>query len=763
MDQDNKNYTTEHTILHTDVSRVFVVRHSKKRPFIEAFEHTSINFTQKNLGTILGFFIVRDDTADSENIVNFLASEVKKRYFAPTDKSVEDKFESTLHHVNRVLEEIANIGNVAWLGTIEGAVCVIDNTAIHFSITGNAHILLLRDNILMDISDGLASPEATNYPLKTFVDISSGDIAPHDKIIITSQELLDLIPFEELQKNALRMGQRNFIQFIETALTNECTIASTTIIDVIEAEHTQPPPQIAQPKELPENFFGANTYEQEVSSPSKEMEGEIIIDIDELTRDEEDAPAEYTDPRTGHMYIQGTNEIIPKPSLVETTQEKVNDAYDTTKTFTQKQWRNLLKKISGMSRRTNPEIENIFHDITSNQSQEKFNNNANLTQDIIEKIKWYFFRIWTISKVFFIKTSTQCINIITRKTKNLNTKDLSQKSQNHDIGSSQKISYILPSIDHITHLWHSMNSTTRMSAIGIVVFMILIPLIFAFFTRNTPTDPVIPSEDVVMETQTNIEELPITTTTQNTIIDPITLYQSNEIVQIVLLRNIPFGIEKRSISMFDDAQEKFPLPNNVGTIVNASPMEDLNLIFFITSEDKLYSFSPIAKKYEEQKNFPQFDHTKINAISTYLTYLYILNNTMITRHTRIDNGFDDGKKWLDNSLDFTNADDMAINEDIYITQQNTITKLADGKKINYIQDSMIAMPHHLHTNEDMDFVWILDTTNTILFKTAKNDGSVVEKFLHNDLSTATSLAVDEKKNIAFVSTPEKTLQFSLSN
>ena len=45
----------------------------------------------------------------------------------------------------------------------------------------------------MDISEGLASDEAKQHPLKTFVDISNGQLAAGDKIIITSPELLDLI------------------------------------------------------------------------------------------------------------------------------------------------------------------------------------------------------------------------------------------------------------------------------------------------------------------------------------------------------------------------------------------------------------------------------------------------------------------------------------------------------------------------------------------------------------------------------------------
>ena len=345
MIQKNKQSKNKSTLISTDVSNVFVVKNSKRRAFIEQFNYTSVNFTQKELGTILGFFIVRNNSPLSENIVNFLASEIKKHYFSPVQKPIEEKFESTLHHINRALEELANIGNVEWLGTIDGAVCAIDHTSIHFSITGNTHILLLRDNTLINISEGLASPEAADYPLKTFVDISSGDMRVGDKIIITSQELFDLISFEELQKNAIRMGQKNFIQFIETVLTNECAIASATIIDVYENTHSS---TAAMPQEtevaVDHNFFGAPILEK---SDSESVIMDEPINIDELTIE---PIGEYTDPRTGHIHMQGTDEIIEKPTLFESFSENAEDFFDTLKERSAKQKRALSKKISSMTK-----------------------------------------------------------------------------------------------------------------------------------------------------------------------------------------------------------------------------------------------------------------------------------------------------------------------------------------------------------------------------------------------------------------------------
>ncbi|MEA3323467.1 MAG: hypothetical protein U9Q12_04565 [Patescibacteria group bacterium] len=426
MKQKKENCTNENTLLDINVSDVFVVKNAKNRAFIEQFNYSSVNFTQRDLGTILGFFAVRDNASSSENIVNYLASEVKKQYFSPIQKPLEDKFESTLHHINRVLEEIANVGNVEWIGHVDGAVCVIDHTSIHLSVSGNAHVLLLRDNILQDISEGLASEEAAQYPLKTFIDIASGELCAHDKIIITSQELLDLIPFEELQKNAIRFGQENFIQFIQTVLTNECAIASTTIIDISQKEGVQPH-KITSPTEVPPNLFGADAFDK------KETEADIISPIDEEIDIEDildEKPEEYTDEKTGHIYIQGSDEIIENETTISALKEKCSDFFDTCKDTTKKHKKTFSKKITQYTNKKSPSTleqmpentEKIITDNPDNYDIDKFDDVEEITTDhrdatsynTTQKIKVTVYTACKGAKNVTKNTSLRCIAVLKR-------------------------------------------------------------------------------------------------------------------------------------------------------------------------------------------------------------------------------------------------------------------------------------------------------------------------------------------------------------
>ena len=771
MKQENKNCINENTLLDINTSNIFVAKNAKKRAFIEQFNYSSVSFTQKDLGSILGFFIVRDNTETSENIVNFLASEIKKKYFSPIKKNAEEKFESTLHHINRALEEIANIGNIEWLGKIDGAVCVIDATTIHFSVTGNAHILLLRDNSLMDISKGLAHEEAAEQPLKTFVDISSGELCPNDKIIITSQELLDLISLDELQKNAITFGQENFIQFIETVLTNECSLATATVIDVYEKEKPRLQPKSLQTKEIPSNAFSADAFEEQLEQISE------TIDNTELEKAKE-KPSEYTDPRTGHIHIQGNNEPLPEQTIIKSAQEKILESFGDIKESIAIKWHTLSKKFFSLRNKensTSTETVDTFDDIEefddipdtilsdddtfeTPQTKEKL---LNFFQIILEKTK-QLGQILHSTANNFIKKISFYYTKIAIYFKNTQTKQ-SGVIENQTISQKQKNSF-LPSMHHIVELWYKMNTHTKLTTIGILIFIIIVPLIFAKISQNNQKNTQKNINDTQQQIENETVEEPVVSQNpaRSNIDNPTSLLTDSSPISTILVNDKLIGITKNNIVLLANGENKnFSLPADSGEIVIGTPMNDLDLVFILTTKNKLYSFSPTTKKFKEQKNIPSFDYSKIIGLNTYMTYLYTLNEETITRYARIENGFDAGKNWLKENITISKDSTMAIDDDIYITQDNKIIKLHQGKKMSFSQDASIQKVSNIYTTEDTDFMWILDTENDTLFKTKKSTGQKITEYTHPDFHDATSIVVSEQNNVATISTPKNILSFKL--
>ncbi|MEK9173982.1 MAG: hypothetical protein AAB845_01825, partial [Patescibacteria group bacterium] len=143
-------------------------------PFVKVFRAEGENVSKLDLGTLVGVFEVDEKDEDAAYIVNFLASVAKKEYFNNPRRGPIESFEAALHKVNVALAELVKHGNVSWLGKLHGVLAVLEKNNLHFSVTGEAALLLFRQEQFSEISDGLASNEADVHPLKTFVEVSSG-------------------------------------------------------------------------------------------------------------------------------------------------------------------------------------------------------------------------------------------------------------------------------------------------------------------------------------------------------------------------------------------------------------------------------------------------------------------------------------------------------------------------------------------------------------------------------------------------------------
>jgi hypothetical protein len=325
---------------------------------MELFEYHPENIYQQPLGSLIGFFEIKEYSEDSAYIVNFLTSVLKKEYYINPKRSVTDSLDSALHKVNVALSEIVKNGNTNWLNKLDGSVCVLEKNAIHFSVAGNAKILLHRKQILTDISEGLANDELDPHPLKTFVNVSSGRIEKDDKLLILSDDVFNILNDVQLRKNIQRFENENFIQFLRTALGNELEMTAAIIIDVAkpkEVEHRKITPAIS-PIETEQsddefNAFSGKTYEKpSLKKPASiEKQPEVV------------APKEYTDKKTRHIYIQGNHVNHQEASqfqlFMETAKENLSDVMFTLRESSRKRASVAKKSISKSLAKLNEEYQ----------------------------------------------------------------------------------------------------------------------------------------------------------------------------------------------------------------------------------------------------------------------------------------------------------------------------------------------------------------------------------------------------------------------
>nr|MBP9728241.1 hypothetical protein [Candidatus Moranbacteria bacterium] len=292
--------------LKSRVTEILVANGRSFQPFIRTFHYTGENITKSNLGTLIGVFEIDEMSEDCAYIVNFLASVAKKEYFSNSRRGAIESFEAALHKMNLALSELVKHGNVTWLGKFHGTLGVLEKNNIHFSVTGQATILLIRNEAISDISAGLASEESHIHPIKTFVEVSSGRLNLNDRIILTSPELLALFSLEELTKNARRMDNEQFLQFLKTALVNELDMAGAMLIDVEEEVIVEPSKTREKPAEEKSLERVSNIFSQSAFLPKKPNEPPTAEEsLAQSQASEEALNKEYVDTKTGHIYVQG--------------------------------------------------------------------------------------------------------------------------------------------------------------------------------------------------------------------------------------------------------------------------------------------------------------------------------------------------------------------------------------------------------------------------------------------------------------------------
>ena len=330
--------------LEKKISPVLVVNNSSLKPYVELFDYAPENIYQQPLGSLVGFFEVKEYSDDSAYVVNFLTSVLKKEYYINPKRPVTESLDSALHKVNMALSELAKHGNIEWLGKLNAAICVLEKNNTHFSVAGNAKIFLYRKLGLTEISEDLASDSSEPHPLKTFVNVSSGRLEKDDRLLITSADIFHIFSTIELKKNFQRFEGEKFVQFLKTALSNQMEMIASVVIEMCEIEPIITPKNVADKKPLrTANVFSETTFAEIPAKDLPAPESMTIINTPE-------SDIEYTDQKTGHIYVQGEAtepSENPKASLYwDSAKEKLGEGWYLTKNETRRRFSLYKKQIA---------------------------------------------------------------------------------------------------------------------------------------------------------------------------------------------------------------------------------------------------------------------------------------------------------------------------------------------------------------------------------------------------------------------------------
>lgn len=745
----------------TEINEIIIVNNKKLNPYLELVNFSSRNIDQKKLGTILGIFEIKDLSDDSAYIVNFLASVAKKTYFASHQKSPEDSFESTLAKVNLSLAEIANHGNVNWIGKIDAVFCSIFENQINFSVSGDAKVLLLRNERLIEISESLSPKDEAVNPLKTFTDIASGRLEVGDKLILTTDDISHIFTIEDLEKHALSFDNEKFVRFLKTALVNELEIAGTIVLDAKE-KIEEPQKKVVSveseiaPEKIDKNLFGSKAFEKK-NSPAKYKK-----EKSSKSSAKKDSEKTYTHQKTGHIYITDSGEDFDAPS---------ENKYD--------EWLALAKeKLSDFSfwfkedyiKKTNYKIKRSFTNLISQlktksespvtkprKTEEKY------TLPPVPSIKTEKISKGLRDKFSSIKNRFEKTPSISSADKTLPTNIPSLKDNSHKFINLIKslvlkfiklISVVLPKLSMVKKSFLGMNLKFKVITLFVIISIFVVP--FVLIKINSEPQPA----NIEAEAKPS-EDLKVNPSTQ-TYKEATDLYQDSNLIGSFVFNNSVFAIGKNKITSIGEGGKDYPFPDNFRNAKLYSFMSDLKLLFLINENNQLISFSPISLKFNNDAISIE-SNVKIERIESYLTYLYMIdsNNKQIYRYPRAENGFGEKINWLQGEVNLEEVEGLAIDGNLYIAQDDSIIKLFNRKLQSFeLKKDANSSVNEIFTNENVSSLYVLDKMNGELDKYDKEGNK--QSFVSNqELTQASKIWVDEKNSLAYFITDKSLFKITL--
>lgn len=715
-------------ILEKEVNVISAVNNAKLSPYLDIFKHYPENILLQPLGILTGFFKINDFGDESAYIVNFLSSLLKKEYYANPRRSIDNSFDSALRKVNLALSEIAKEGNINWLGKIEGVVCVLEKNNLHFSVCGSSKLLLIRNQMVTEISKDLSPEEIEPNPLKTFTNVSSGRLEKEDKIIVCSEDILNIFSLNEIKKGANRFPKEKFVQFIKTALTNKLEITGTIIIDLFEKKEEKTTPRKKEAEIA--NVFSEKTFEKK--SPK-------IDNLKEILKKEDDT--EYTDGKTGHIYIQGG-----KIEKKEKNKGEIFAAF----------WFSAKEKLID------------FYYWLKNKSRRKLllagKSLVNLGKEIAEKIRQ------KMEETRRKRETEKREQMETTKGNDISKENIPELTQNQS-GEKMEIpkkfekfsifSRFIPNLGRIKEIFSALGSRQKVYTILIIAVIFVLPLVFikiqnSIKSKKEAANQVqekVPNEREILSQEKNIVFLESLNS----------VFQLKEARAITILNDRLLTATPEKIISWKKNEDpsEYLLPENYGKISAITPMEDLNLILIITDKKKVVSWSPASPTFTDNSiKFPE--NSEIKAAAAYLTYLYIAdkNSSQIYRYPRAEGGFGSETEWLKESINFSDEISMAIDENVYIAENGQITKLFKGK----IQPFMIEQSikpfnaDKIITKNGMESIYFIDKKQGRIFVHSK-DGTLLRQYYNEDIKESNDFTIDETSKIAYIISKNGSISF----
>ena len=777
-------------------TEISVARNGFLKPYAVCFQHLPDNIAREPLGMFAGVMAINDRSEHSAYIVNFVSSIAKKEYYGNSKRNAIESFEASLHKVNIGLSEIAKEGNTEWIGEFDAAICVVERNNLHFSVAGNAKVLLFRDQRLSDISEGL-SDSGDQHPIKTFTDVASGKISPGDRILVTTPGILSILPESELERSANRLPEDQFEQFLQTATINRLDLSASVLITIgAVAEYERKP---APKRTLATVDSVPNAWSHAVFESAKQL-GSSVSDNLRLQEKERGVPSttsERIDDKTGHIYVTGET---PKESPNETW-EHFRFLLEETSTAIRRasnrlfRWifslvalglRNVRASAEGIASKVSEKVHTqkqetpipqiIPETIMEPPSNKEIGGQKSVPSESAPSTRRESgIRAILASIVRLLgKISEGIASTLSKRNESIHN---SSPAQWRALLREGKLVFDSPlrKIGSIRRAFRRLpDRRQRVIRIAGITLLCGLATIFLYriLTGNTPESADF-ARTAKSEAQPNTEKSADSSNPDNGrrhALGQIPLFATiPNIVSIVQLGEAAFFVTKDAICTTDsDGKNPVRTAYPDGAVARMGiAMPDLNAILILTTTGNILFFTPSNNRFaDEQFQLPDADTA--TRIATSSTYLYVLDQTKNTlmRYPRAEGGFGTATKWFREPVSIMPGTSLAVSDSVFIADGSGIHTYFRGTKkdVTFETPSSPLSPTDMtavSSGGDSGSLFVLDGTTGKIIQYDASSGSILAQYESSTLRKATLISVDRNARKAFVSAGDSVFSIEL--
>jgi hypothetical protein len=714
------------------------------------YEHIPTDLEERNHGSVYAVININTANPEAEEVAELIIDTLSGEFYQNLHEPALSSFESALTKINEELADITQQGYINWLNNLNAIIGVLSNNVLHISQAGKTEAYLYRADKSSHISDDLAG-DAVN-PLRTFINIASGELHEGDKVAIVTPSVFFHISKDELRKYVQEFQPKVAISHVADLLEGTTTEMNPNAALIIEAVT----PEVAANETLddqPDEIW--------VSEPSKPVENMVDTAAPIAKRIFQLLAAGWT---IASAFI--SEKIIPlvktkagniRPKASKTRGSVSGSLVETDELLSVEENRKESTNEEG-GIITAPKLKTKDIYIKEERVKPKWLKlervNFSYLKKYSQKIQGFSGKYAKNRKNFLIAGIVLFVLVsagiyITWQNKNgtqnlkLSEAALTEAESKYDIGQNEI------SGGNKTAGISTLNSAKQITE--------------KYTSNNKLKDR---ANNLLSKINSALDSAENLTRPKNTQIADAANIVGNNAYGPFQVGNLFYLVSKEngSIAEIDsgsgEVANALDKPEITGKISGVTLVSSRKVIVYVT-DSEIYEFDTKDKKLTKQNLAEELESSI--AVASYLTNIYTLaSDGKVYKHTKSSSGYSKKIAYITDGNYVSNPIDIKIDSNVYVlSADGSITKYLSGKKQTFgLSDAPMTIenPKSLLANEDLKDLYLISGNDRII--TFDDKGKFVAQYADDSVKNINGILADETGKAFYLTSNGKLLKFT---